>query len=132
MQVMWEAYDLGNEDFLWASAAFRGGIAGRQQGTCGALASAGVCLGLRHRGPIADRKQAGPELDAASNETGELVGSFQEKYGAINCFDLVGVDLSDAAARDRARDEGLFDAKCHQYVQFVVEKLYELDEKRGS
>lgn len=127
---MWEAYGLENEDFLWASAAFRGGIAGHQQATCGAVGSAAVCLGLRHRGPLSDREKAEPVLEEVNREVGEVVRSFADKYGSVNCIELVGVDLSDEASRDRARESGLFEEKCHKYVQYVVEKLYELEDKR--
>jgi C_GCAxxG_C_C family probable redox protein len=129
---MWEAYGLKNQDFLWASTVFRGGIAGRQQATCGAVASSAVCLGLRHRRSLADKDKAERARNAANDEAKELVGSFIEKYGAVTCLELVGVDFSDEEARKRAREAGVFEKKCHNFLQFVIEKLYELEEKRKS
>jgi hypothetical protein len=32
---MWDTYGWDNEDLLWASTAFNGGIAGQQQAPCG-------------------------------------------------------------------------------------------------
>jgi len=55
---MWEAYELGNEDLLWASTAFNGGIASHQQAPCGAVSSSAVCLGLRHRCSLAEKEKA--------------------------------------------------------------------------
>jgi len=60
-----------------------------------------------------------------------LVGSFNEKFGDISCLGLMGVDLSGEAALKQAVESGLFE-KCDKYVEFVVEKLYELEEKRSS
>jgi C_GCAxxG_C_C family probable redox protein len=128
---MWEAYGLKNEDFLWAGVAFRGGIAGQQQATCGAVAASALALGLRHRSSLADKEKAEKSRNAANEDAGELVRSFIQKFGAVTCFGLIGVDFSDEAAMKKAIDSGLFKQKCPKQVQFVIEKLYELDEKRG-
>ena len=129
---MWEAYGLKNEDFLWAGVALRGGIAGHQEGTCGAVASGAVCLGLRHRRSLADREKAEKARSAACQETAELVKSFMEKFGAVSCIGLTGVDFSDEKAMKKAIESGLFEEKCYKQAQFVIEKLYELEEKRRS
>ena len=55
---MWEAYDLENEDFLWTGIPFLGGIGGFQNAPCGVVSAAAVCLGLRHRCPLADKERA--------------------------------------------------------------------------
>ncbi len=54
---MWEAYELDNEDLLWAAIAFSGGIAGQQQAPCGAVSASAVCLGLRHRSVLWPRSR---------------------------------------------------------------------------
>jgi C_GCAxxG_C_C family probable redox protein len=126
---MWEAYGMENEDVLWASIALRGGIAGRQQGSCGALSSAAVCLGLRHARSSTDVKQAEQARDTVYRKAGELADAFIDKFGAAACIDLIGVDFSDEAARKKAVEAGLMEEKCHNYVRFVIEKLYQLDEK---
>jgi C_GCAxxG_C_C family probable redox protein len=125
---MWEAYGLENEDMLCASIAFRGGIAGQQQATCGALSSAAVCLGLRHSQPLADEKERMKVGDAVSDKARELADAFVEKFGAVACIDLVGVDFSDEEAEKKAMESGIIEEKCHNQVRFVIEKLYELDE----
>jgi C_GCAxxG_C_C family probable redox protein len=127
---MWEAYQLGNEDLLWASTVFQGGIAGRQEATCGAISSAAVCLGLRHRYPLADNEKAKAARKAASDDAAELVRSFIEKYGALTCIDLIGVDLADEAAAKKAIASGLLE-ECDKRILYVIEKLYELDKKRS-
>lgn len=129
---MWEAYGLNNEDFLWAGVAFRGGIAGQQQATCGAVSAAALALGLRHRRSLADREKAEKSRNAANEDAGELVKSFVQRFSAVTCIGLTGVDFSDEGAMKKAVDAGLFEKKCDKQAQFVIEKLYELDKKRGS
>jgi hypothetical protein len=126
---MWEAYGWKNEDLLWASAALWGGIGGQNRGTCGAVASAGVCLGLRQRRPLDDKDAVARARQAAFRETGELAREFIERFGAVACVELVGVDFSVPGALEKARDTGKFE-KCHEFLHFVVQKLYELEEKR--
>jgi hypothetical protein len=126
---MWEACGWKNEDLLWAGAALWGGIGGQNRGTCGAVASAGVCLGLRHRRPLADKNAVAKAREAAFRETGELAKEFIEKFGAVACVELVGVDFSEKGALEKARQEGRFQ-KCHEFLRFVVGKLFELEEKR--
>jgi len=129
---MWEAYGLENEDFLWAGTVFQGGIAGQQQAPCGAVSAGAVALGLRHRCPPGDKEEADRARKAAYGDARELVESFIEKFGAISCIELVGVDFSDEKARERARELRVFESKCEKYVQYVIEKLYELEEKRSA
>ena len=128
---MWEAYRLENEDFLWAGTGFHGGIAGQQQAPCGAISAAAIALGLRHRCSPDDKEKAEAGRKAAIADIAELVRSFNEKFGDISCLGLLGVDLSDEATLKQAIGSGLFEQKCDNYVLFVIEKLYELEEKRS-
>ena len=124
---MWEAYGLDNEDLLWSGTAFFGGIAGYQQAPCGAVSASAVCLGLRHRCSLDDKEKTQQARQDASQKAKTLVQSFTEKFGTIICLDLLGVDLSDPKAARQFFESGEGERKCHSYVQFVVEKLYELD-----
>ncbi len=125
---MWEAYELGNEDMLWASTAFMGGISGQQQASCGAVSSSAVCLGLRHRCPLTEKDRAEQARLDARRDASELVRSFTEKFGAIACIDLLGLDFSKPEEYRQFQESGIWDKKCIKYVQFVIEKLYELDD----
>jgi len=122
---------MGNEDLLWAGTAFQGGIAGQSQAPCGAVSAAAITLGLRHRCATADREKAARARHAANDDAAELVRSFNEKFGTITCFGLLGIDFSDEEAVKRAIETGIF-GKCDNHVQFVIEKLYELDKKRST
>ena len=128
---MWDAYSLGNEDFLWTCINFMGGIAEQQQAPCGGVSAAAVCLGLRYRCPLTDKDGAKQARRNAREDAGEIVKSFNDKYGTIICRDLLGFNFSDTDARQKALDSGEWGKKCDGYIQFLLEKLYELDEKRG-
>ena len=127
---MWEAYGLDNEELLWSCTAFTGGIGGQQQAPCGAISAGAVCLGLRHRCPAEDKQKAKQARLNARQDAKELVSSFAQKFGNIICLDLVGTDFSKPGGYQQFLESGGWKEKCNSYVQFVVEKLCELDEKR--
>ena len=126
---MWEAYGLDNEDLLWSGTAFFGGIAGYQKAPCGAISASAICLGLRHICSLDDEEKAKQAREDARQKAGELVQSFTEKFDSIICQELLGVDLSDPEAARQFFESGMGEKKCNTYVQWVVEKLYELDEQ---
>jgi len=128
---MWEAYGLGNEAILWAGTAFQGGIAGEQQAPCGAVSAGAMVLGLKNRCSPDDKDKVRQAQRAANDDAAEMVKSFRKEFGDITCLALMGVDLSDEAVMKQALESGLF-KKCDNHVRFVVEKLYELEEKRSS
>jgi len=127
---MWEAYELGNKDLLWSCIAFNGGIGGQQQAPCGAVTTGAVCLGLHHRCSPEDKQKAKQARLDARQDANELVRSFAERFGTITCFDLVGIDFSKPGGYQQFQESGAWKEKCDNYVQFVIEKLYELDERR--
>jgi C_GCAxxG_C_C family probable redox protein len=126
---MWEAYGLDDEDLLWSGINFYGGIAGNQKAPCGAVSASAISLGLRHRCTADDKEKSDKAKQDAGRKAGELVRSFAEKFGSIICLELLGVDLSDPENARRFFESGEGEEKCHRYVQWVVEKLYELEEK---
>jgi C_GCAxxG_C_C family probable redox protein len=129
---MWEAYGLNNEDILWTCIAFNGGIAGQQTAPCGAISASTVCLGLRHRCSLTDKQKAKKERLDAREDASQLVRNFTERFGTIICRDLVGFDFSKPEAYRAFQESSKQQNKCNEYVEFVIEKLYELDEKRNT
>jgi glutaredoxin 3 len=128
---MWESYELGNEDLLWSGIAFTGGIGGQQQAPCGAVSAAAVCLGLHHRCSPEDKQKTKQARLDARQDASEVVRSFTEKFGTITCFDLVGIDFSKPGGYQEFLESGIWKEKCDHYVQFVLEKLYALEERRS-
>ncbi len=122
---------MDNEDILWTCIAFNGGIAGHQSAPCGAISASTVCLGLRHRWPLTDKQRAKQERLDAREDASQLVKSFTERFGTIVCRDLIGLDFSKPEAYRYFQESGVWKDKCSKYVEFVIKKLYELDEKRS-
>jgi glutaredoxin 3 len=129
---MWEAYGLDNEDLLWSCIAFTGGIGGQQQSPCGAVSAGALCLGLQHRCPLEDKQKAKQARNDIRKDSHELVRSFTNRFGTIICLDLVETDFSKPGGYQQFLESGVWKDKCDSYVQFIVEKLYEMDEKRRA
>jgi C_GCAxxG_C_C family probable redox protein len=124
---MWEAYGLDNEDLLWSGIAFTGGIGGQQLAPCGAISSAAICLGLRHHNYATDKQKTKQARSGARQHANKLTKDFIERFGSIACLDLVGSDFSEPGGYQQFLESGVSKEKCDLYVQFIIEKLYELD-----
>jgi glutaredoxin 3 len=88
-------------------------------------------VGLRHRCPLTNKQRAKQERLDAREDASQLVRSFIERFGAITCRDLIGLDFSKPEAYRAFQESGISNDKCYKYVEFVIEKLYELDNKRS-
>ncbi len=129
---MWEAYGLGNEDFLWAGIPFMAGISGEQQAPCGAVSASAVSIGLRHRCPLTDKDKVKDARNAARHYAGKLVRDFTKQFGDITCRGLLGLDFSKSDEYQKFRESGVWKEKCEKYVQYVIEKLYEFENEKSS
>jgi C_GCAxxG_C_C family probable redox protein len=124
---MWEAYGLENEDLLWASTALNGGIGGYRYASCGAVASSAICLGFRNRCSLNSREAVEQARNITREKARRLAESFYKKFGNISCQELTDYGPLEAGPPDpetRARNREDY---CIHYVQFCIEKLYELD-----
>lgn len=131
LQVMWQAYGLRNEEFLWAGIPFMSGISGQQQAPCGAVSAAAVALGLRHRCPLDDKRAAKQAREAVRRSASHMVQAFSSKFGDITCRGLLNIDFSQTGEYKRFRESGIWKEKCERYVQFVIEQLYDLEAQAG-
>jgi len=129
---MWEVYGLDNEDFLWSCIAFMGGISGQQQASCGAVSASAVCLGLRHRCSLSDKEKAKASRTVIRYNAGRLVREFQERFGNITCAGLLGIDFSKPGGYQAFRESGVWKEKCNRYVEFIIERLYELEDGKDT
>ncbi|MBW2480056.1 MAG: C_GCAxxG_C_C family protein [Deltaproteobacteria bacterium] len=127
---MWEAYDLGNEDFLWAGIPFLGGIGGYQNAPCGVVSAAALCLGLRHRCPLNDKERAKQARHAIRTLSATIVKEFNQNFGDITCRGLIGMDFSKPGEYQKFLESGVWKDKCVKYVEFMIEKLYGLEDQK--
>jgi len=128
---MWEAYDLGNEDFLWAGIPFLGGIGGFQNAPCGVVSASAVCLGLRNRCPLSDKEGAKQARHAIRAHSAKVVTEFNWKFGDITCRSLIGLDFSTPGEYQKFLESGVWKDKCQKYMTFMIDRLYELEEDKG-
>lgn len=88
-------------------------------------------LGLKNRQSLKDKEKTEKAQKAVLEDAAELVKSFLQKFGALTCLELVGVDFNDEKAMKQVTD-ALFEQRCQKQAQFVIEKLYELENKRSG
>ena len=129
---MWEAYDLKNEDLLWAAIPFNGGISGRQQAPCGAVSASAVCLGLRHRCSLSDKEKAKEARNSIRLQAGKLIDDFTGQFGDITCRGLLGIDFNVPGAYQQFRESGRTKDTCEKYVLYIIEKLFDFEENKGA
>jgi hypothetical protein len=129
---MWEAYDMGNEDFLWAGIPFMAGISGQQQAPCGAISASAISLGLRYRCSPSDKVGAKKARNTARYYSGKLVETFTRQFGDITCRGLLGLDFSKQGEYQKFIESGMWKDKCERYIQFIIEKLYEFEDERSK
>ena len=91
-----------------------GGGMGRQGYVCGAAVGGLMVLGLRYGYTQPQNKQA--SYDVAT----EFLQRFQAKNGAVNCRDLLGVDISNPQEVQQARENGTFERVCPQAIRSAV------------
>ena len=86
---------------------------------------------MRHRWPVDDKQRAKQERLNAREDASQLVKNFIEEFGGIACRDLLKLDFTKPEQYRYFKESDISNEKCDKYVQFVLGKLYELDEKRN-
>jgi C_GCAxxG_C_C family probable redox protein len=111
------------EDAATRMAAPFGGGNGRCGYVCGALSGAELVIGARF-GNIDPADSAARERAYAAAQ--QLLERFQREHGSVMCRDLIGVDMRNAEALKRAREEGVFAKKCPVFVKSAGRILEEI------
>jgi C_GCAxxG_C_C family probable redox protein len=113
-----------------AASNLGGGVSGWGS-ACGAISGAAMSFGLL----IGTEGTENPE-DFSENrsmmreKTQEFLKAFEEKWGYVNCFDLLGVDFRTEEGRKiyeekKAKGEN----HCEEYVKWAADKVIELYQK---
>jgi len=92
-----------------------GGGMGRQGYVCGAAAGGLMVLGLRYG--FTDPKDKLRTYEIAS----EFLRRFQVENGAVNCRDLLDMDISTPEAAQIAKENGTFARVCPNAIRNAVE-----------
>jgi C_GCAxxG_C_C family probable redox protein len=107
---------------LRLATAFGGGM-GRLADTCGAVTGAFMAIGLKY-GMVSSAEQAAKEKTYGVVQ--EFARQFRARYGALDCRDLLGCDLSAPDGLQTAREKHLFDTRCPHLIRTATEILDQL------
>ena len=107
-----DQFGLGQELALKIACGFGGGI-GLMGRTCGAVTGAIMVIGLRK----GQTDSADEESRQATHKLAKkFIDRFTALHGSIECRELIGYDLSDAAELKLARENKVFENKCSSFV----------------
>jgi len=117
-QSVLEAYaeDFGIEPELGRKLS--AGLAGGSTvgGECGAVGSGYLVLGLRYARSLPAHGNEARESELWSRIR-QFVSEFKRRHGAINCKDLLGVDVFTSEGREEALRQNLFARRCPNYIR---------------
>jgi C_GCAxxG_C_C family probable redox protein len=99
--------------------ALNGGVA-YGGGTCGAVTGAALAVGMLAGRRITDHRQA--KL-VARELTAELMDAFRSAHGALDCRDLLGIDLRAPGAHDAFIAGGAWRDRCMVQIEFAVGRM---------
>lgn len=119
---------LDRETALKMAAAFGGGM-GRAGQTCGAVTGALMVIGLAVGYVSAKDKRSKENTYAMVNN---YISRFERIHGSVNCTELLGHDLGDPKAYQRAKKSGLFKTQCPKFVEsaaHVLEEVLQMETK---
>ena len=110
-------FNIKDDNIPKIATMFGGGIS-RNGLICGALSGAVISIGLRN-----GRLTPDDDKLKGYDKTGVIIDSFYERFGSINCKDLIGVSLQDPEGLEKYHNENIHSKKCVQYVEFVITLL---------
>jgi C_GCAxxG_C_C family probable redox protein len=117
--VLKEAFGLPDPADSSAAMALNGGVA-YSGGVCGAVTGAAMAIGLLAERRIGDHGMA---KCAARELVANLMDGFRQAYGAIDCRELVGLDLGAPGGHDAFIASWIWRDRCLRQVEFSVRAL---------
>ena len=102
------------DELMRIAASFGGGMF--RGDTCGAVTGALIALGMAY----------GDDSDLLHEKVAEFRAKFTERFGALNCRELVGYDFGVPGERDKAMEAGATIEKCPAFVVTAQEILDDL------
>ena len=107
-------------DTLVEMAVGFGGGMGRLQLTCGAITGAFMVLNS-----LFDHKKT-ESKEQLNFLMQEFAGLFRNKFGEMNCRNLIQHDLKTEEGRKKARDNNVFETKCAQYISYAIDLIEDI------
>jgi C_GCAxxG_C_C family probable redox protein len=109
------------------ASGFGGGM-GALQKTCGAVTGGIMVLGAANF----DESNAADSRMLVYKQVRRLVVRFEAKHGTVECFPLLGADITTPKGLAAAREQNLFQVRCETYVSDACAMLEELMRETGG
>lgn len=124
VQVVAEAGGRECQDLVRAATGFCSGLS-RTRGQCGAVSGALLGMGL-----YAGREKAGGDHEACYALIQEFLSRFDDRFGSINCYELIQCDFADPEDQARYRRENLR-RECYRMAVFAAETALSILREHG-
>ncbi len=113
------AFDLGDPADSSPAMALNGGIA-YSGGMCGAISGAALAVGMLAQRRVDEHRTA---KRVARLITARLIDAFEAEYGALDCRQLIGLELRGPGQHEAFIASGLWRERCMRQVEFAVRML---------
>ncbi len=114
-----DIYNIDEDLAKKISVSFGGGM-GRLRETCGAVSAMAIIAGFEHPASNPDDQQAKTTNYAAVQS---MVNQFKEKFGTINCGELLRLPVSKGPAPSERTAEYYAKRPCARFVAYATEIL---------
>jgi len=115
-------FGLPAETALQIACSFGAGM-GRMGEVCGAVAGAYMVYGLAYGNTLATDKDSRDKVYALVREHADR---FHQCHGTILCRELLGTRIDTPEGLQQARESGIFETSCPQYVNDSANLVAEL------
>lgn len=88
--------------------------------TCGSVSGAAMAIGIKY-----GRKSNSESPQPTWSKVNELIKAFKDKWGAVTCRELTGLDIKTAEGQ-KEYYEKVHDYACTERVRFAIKKALEL------
>jgi C_GCAxxG_C_C family probable redox protein len=121
-------FGLNQDQAARVASCFGGGMI-RSGGPCGAVTGSLMAIGLAFGPGLCPDSEA---KERAYRHAAELWQRVRERWGSLQCRDILGVDISSPAGHAQAKAEKLFSTRCKDVIRTAAEVVNELVELKGS
>jgi C_GCAxxG_C_C family probable redox protein len=115
----------GNSQLIPKIGSGFGGGMGLCGSVCGSLTGSIMAVGIKY-----GSNDAGEEKNLrAYAKANALYQNFEKKHGSILCRELIKIDLTKPEQVAKARQEGVFEKICANFVKTAVKDYLEIENK---
>lgn len=94
--------------------------------TCGAVSGALMIIGMAFRNDDPEDSDNKEQVYVISQR---FLNQFMEIHGTVMCRDLIGINLNDEQDLEKAREAGIFEEKCPNFVKTAAQLLEDILEQ---